>query len=332
MLMASFFARAENEGLTVEKAQVEIAQTLETIEASGETGELLERLGDLYAYLGQLKGAVVAYQKAIDDFGGSAELYLKLARALLAGGRPELGLEILKIGTKAFPGSAGLHFELGKAYKGLGKHYAAISSYERALEADPENMDYRYHMADTFHMQQRWDKAGAIIDALIEEGNEDTPILLMKGQLLVALGEEEAAVRLLEEVYEANPDSPDSKRYLIYAYDQYAYKEAGSGRFDQAIESLEKAIEVDPQNLDLREKLASVYFETDDLENAEPLFKYLLEKAPDLLATYAMYGRLLQSNDRSDEAHEHFEEGLKRALEAQNETYVDLFKGLLNPN
>src|SRR5690606_23171004 len=190
-------------------------------------------------------------------------------RVLLLSGRPELGLRTLVIASEAHPESDILQFELGKAYNGSKKYYASISALKKAIELNGEEERYRYYLADVYRSQRKGAKALEIIDALIAEDSDYLPTYLMKGDLLLAQGEYRDAVRHMEDVYEAHPNSKDAKYVLTHAYQQYAYTEATAGRLSRAIKTLESALEVDPENAESRASLGSFYYQAGQHLEAE---------------------------------------------------------------
>lgn len=307
----------------------ELKAALVDVEENGETFEKLERIGDMYLQLGDPQRAVMVFERAIKNYGGTEDLFFKFARVLLLSGRPELGMKVLALGLEAHPESAKLQFELGKAYNSFGKTYAAISAFSRAIELDPKEVSYRYFLADTYRSQKKWDKAMEIVDAMVEEGTDFLPAHLMKGDLMLALGDPRGSVRFLEDVYEENPNSADAKKVLIHAYQTYAYSEASSGRLSRAIKTLEDALEVDPDNAESRASIGTFHYEAGDHQKAEEIFKEVLDRHPDYLESYALYGSLLRFLDRKEEAIAMFEAGLAKSRELGSEPFVKQYQDLL---
>lgn len=302
------------------------------IQTSGETMQLLENLGDLHIQTGDTARAVAVYEQAIAKFGGSENLYYKLSRILLVMRRPELAHEIMKVGVEAFPNSAKLQFEVGQAYTAFGKYYAALAALRRAQALDPENDSYRYHMALAYRARKDTDKAMEIVDELLEKGGKEIPLHLLKGDLLMVQGEHRSAVRTLEDLYEEHPDSPDTKRVLVYAYQQYAYSEGSEGRLGRAIRTMEKSLELAPENAESRTGLAAFLKETGDNERAEEVVKVVLETSPDYLDAYVLYGSLLDWRDQKKEAAAAYRDGLARARALEDQTAVEQFSELLGLN
>lgn len=312
-----------------EEFVAELETKLKDVEANGETMEKLVEIGDMYLSIGEVERAIVIYERAIRKFGGTEGLFLKFSRVVLLSGRPELGIEVLTIGLEAFPESHLLNGELGKAYVASKKPYAAIAALKRAIELDPEEDVYKYHLADAYRSQHKWAQASEIIDSLIEKESEFLPIYLMKGDLLLAEGDERRGVRYLEDLYEQYPDSKDVKNLLVHGYQLYAYKEAEAGRLSRAIKTLEDALEVAPADAESMTSLGSFHYEAGEMEAAEAAYKKVLEATPEHLDVYVLYGTLLDFQDRKDELAAIYRQGLAQARQQGAEVAVQRFSSLL---
>lgn len=309
----------------------ELEAALTDLMENGETLEKLERVGDLYARLGFAQRAVLIYEKAIRDFGGSQEVFLKFARVLLNSGKPDLALETLKIGREAFPDSEPLQLEAGKAYLSMRKGYAAQAIFKELIEKDPENDLYRYFLADSLRIQKKWNAAMEIAASLVEKQFDYPPVYLMKGELLLTLGKPGEGVRFLETVCEDYPNLDEAKEVLVHAYQLYAYEVSQSGQLEDALQSVRKSLEIDPKNRESRVALASLLSEKGEYEEAERIFQETLAEQPDFLGAYMMYGNLLNHLGRRGDAQAAYREGLKRSrkmgVEDAEQTFLDLLGG-----
>lgn len=306
-----------------------IRALLQDVEENGASLEKLDQLGDLYLQGGDAQRAILVFQKAIADHQGSEAMFVKVARVMGIVGGPEHAVNALKLGLETFPESELLSYELGKAYIGFGKPYAAISNLKKVLALDPGKEQYRYHLADAYRLQKKWAEASEIIDALIEEGTDTVEVHLMKGDLLLAQGEHRDGVRFLEDLLEEHPESESVKQVLVHAYQLYAYAESEGGRLSRAVRSIRSALEVDPSNGESQLALGSFLNELGEYEEAESTFKALLEQNPNYLDAYVFYGRMLEALDRTPEAANVYKDGLSKARELGVEGAVNAFRQLL---
>ncbi len=320
---------AENANLEREAIVQKLTELLQDLEANGASLEKLEEIGDLYLQGGDPKRAILLYQKAIADYEGTEELFIKFARVMGMAGSSEHSVGILNVGLEKFPESEVLTFEIGKAYIGLKKPYAAVSNLKKVLEISPGKEEYRYYLADAYRQQKKWEEASEIIDGLIEDESELLEVYLMKGDLLLAQGERRDGVRYLEDLLEEHPESGSVKQILVHAYQLYAYAESQSGRLSRAVRSMRSALEVMPENAESHVALATFLHELGEYEEAEEAYKAALEQNPAYLDAYVLYGNMLEQLDRTPEAATLYQTGLSKSREAGIESAIATFRKLL---
>ncbi|MDQ8187843.1 tetratricopeptide repeat protein [Pelagicoccus sp. SDUM812002] len=299
------------------------------VEENGASMDKLDLIGDLYLETGDAPRAVLVFEKAIEEFGGSEVLFLKMARVMGIVGGPEHAVNALKVGLESFPESEQLTYEIGKAYIGLKKPYAAIANLKKVMELTPGKEQYRYHLADAYRVQGKWAESLKLVDGLIEESTAIMDVYLMKGDLLLAQGSRTEGVRFLEELRKKHPDSERVKQLLVRAYQMYAYAESQSGRLSLAVRSIRSSLEVEPENAESQVALASFLNQLGEFEEAESTFKAVLEDNPNNLDAYLFFGQMLEQLDRSPEAAELYRAGLSKAREGGIESAATAFKKLL---
>src|SRR5437762_7751091 len=90
------------------------------------------------------------------------------------------------------------HFQLGDIYFQQGKLDKAEASYRAALERDPQDIDTRAHLGQTFLRQKRPAEARPLLEGVIAENprHEYGYSLMALAENLTALGETDAALKL----------------------------------------------------------------------------------------------------------------------------------------
>ena len=91
---------------------------------------------------------------------------------------------------------------------------------------------------------------------------------LAAGAKLVAAGDYEAALPLLEKAVAAEPDNADAQNYLGYNYRKLNNRE-------KALEHYRLALKADPDHRGANEYLGELYLEMDDLAKAEERLEVL---------------------------------------------------------
>jgi tetratricopeptide (TPR) repeat protein len=163
-----------------------------------------------------------------DEHPDFAEARVGLARALVARRQLDAALAELGKAVELAPGSAEAHYQLGfvtHAHKG--NPAAALASYEKAVQAEPANSQYR----------------------------------TMLGAALAGAGQYDRAVAELTRVAE----TPGYERAEAWIY--LGQAQLGAKRFRQAIPALDKAVAISPQSAEAYAYLGWCYFGLKDADN-----------------------------------------------------------------
>jgi tetratricopeptide (TPR) repeat protein len=116
-------------------------------------------------------------------------------------------------------------------------HYAleaAISSYRKATELNPENTDYTVKLASAImEMGEEAMQGVQLLLGIIKENPDHIPANLILGRYGIVSGQFDKAVQRLEKVVKLDPTNTEAYFYLAEAYN-------GIGRKEDAIETFEK--------------------------------------------------------------------------------------------
>ena len=170
---------------------------------------------------GQVDGAVSAIREAIKMDNTRAQLYVELAKALMAkqGGEKEAA-EALNTALKTMGDSPKLVVMLGNAYRRQGKLDEAMAQYQRAVK-DPKakNPEARLAMGAIYRERSEWDKAREQLDKAVQEfiGQPDRAALALTelGRVHMAKGDTAKAEEAFQKAIEA--DGGYGPAYYFYA-------------------------------------------------------------------------------------------------------------------
>lgn len=96
-----------------------------------------------------------------------------------------------------------------------------------------------------------------------------------------------------------------------YYYYTIALLEKKAGNSDKAAAYLNRAIQLDPEALELKKELAQTYLQQGNGEAALPLTQEILEKNPDHVEALIMHGSILQHQKKHAEAEDVFEKVIR---------------------
>ena len=168
-----------------------------------------------------------------------------------------------------------VNYELGRAYNALirGNTEEAIITYGEVLEVEPNNKYALFGLATTYHKLGMAEQARPIYGKLLELDPYNKEAL---NNFLALVGEEapEEAILYLEQLKESNTDfSP------IYAQLAGLYLRQGNNIL--AIENMQEAVGISPENLAYKYNLAVMYDQAKQPERAVVLYRQLVKAGLD---------------------------------------------------
>jgi len=175
------------------------------------------------------------------------------------------------IGGDAIRRALAIDENLGEAYTSLGGYYhtsnqpeEAEAAFQKAIELSP-NYATVWHWYSNFMLDFPLRSQQALELAL--KAVELDPRSMIIGSLLGAAYEKQGLYSLAERQYqkmsELNPDSPHPQRQLFRLY------LFSTGEFDKAMVANQKAVELDPGNLQNLMLQALIYVQLDDIASAK---------------------------------------------------------------
>lgn len=107
------------------------------------------------------------------------------------------------------------HYELGTLHYKFGVKDKVLDCYKKAVEYDPDNIDYLKSLADFYHAElEQIEPALAAYKRIIARGHNDVKILFIAANLCVALHDFEAAANYYQKVLEIEPWHSEAFDYL----------------------------------------------------------------------------------------------------------------------
>ena len=183
------------------KFQSALREYVAAMERTGDFAASRHNLGNMYANLGDSETAIANYRKAIEIdrmfypakvnlamlysrikandqaeqlfrevVGEFPELYeIKYSLGLLLAEKKqyEEAAEYVAQAAEGLPQRARIHYNLGLLHQYLQRDQAAEIALQRAVDIDPNNLDFLYALADFYLKRNRWDDAGRIAESMV---------------------------------------------------------------------------------------------------------------------------------------------------------------------
>lgn len=136
------------------------------------------------------------------------------------------------------PDSAGVHSNLGNAYREKGEIEKAIASYEEALEIDPKLVDALNNLGTMYSERGQDLRAMTYFERAIEIDPNKAELYNNLGITYIGT-DDKKAIELFKKAIEVNP-------HYAYAYNSLGNAYSMAGKTERAIEAYNKAIKIDP--------------------------------------------------------------------------------------
>ncbi|MEN3027722.1 MAG: tetratricopeptide repeat protein [Aquificaceae bacterium] len=226
-----------------------------------------------------------------------------LARIALLGGKQEEAIDFLQKSLKVNPTFPAGFITLGGIYEQRGEYSKAKELYEDILKQDPGNRNALERLGNLYTISGRYEEAKEVYRRLVELYPESMN-LYQYGLVLIRAGETQEARRILEKLYEENPENPD----VAYTYAMLLEVLKETDRALEIYTSLQKKLGNHPRII---ERLAGIYMDRKDYTKAEELLKLGLSVEPNSLQLNLMMGHLLKEREKYEEALGYIEKAIQ---------------------
>ncbi|MDP3231400.1 MAG: tetratricopeptide repeat protein [Myxococcales bacterium] len=232
------------------------------------------QLGTLYLKQGKKDRAVEAFTKAIaladaqdkadsgfkallkrNEMRRTTDAYRGLAMAYLELGKVDEAVNTLKLATDKMPKDASAREALGEAFLAQRNYDGAVEQFQKRLEVEP-SVEARLDLARAYTKKRVAKQAEPLYRDVLKEDPTNRAAKLGLADLFTAQGRFADAEGVLKEMMAADPND-------ALALMRFGIMKSRMQRPNEALDPLEKAVEVNPTLLDARAELGFLLFRGD---------------------------------------------------------------------
>lgn len=290
----SMLKQAENEcRLALQKdpyspeAHYQLAQSLreqkrpdEAIKEYNEAIKSDPKYSEAYSGLGMLKldqnslgEAEGDFKQAIQYNSGNSTAHYGLGKTYLKMGNVDAAIKELNTAMYQNRNSWPTHQAMGEAYQAQGNTNAAMAEYEKSIAIKPENPEAYLHIADVLEGRGDLEISISRLRGALALMPDNPDLHQRIGDESLKLEKLDDAIKEYETVMNTNPGNAQAAEGLTRGYFLKAQKESGgaflvSNDFEAAKRQIDKAIQLNPNNMELRlaaAKIRALSGETIDL-------------------------------------------------------------------
>jgi tetratricopeptide (TPR) repeat protein len=261
---------------------------------------------------GEMDKALSAYRKVLDVDPGQAELASRVASILTRQDEFPQAIDILKDAIKANPKATEPLLELAFIYaKYLRRTDQAIDYVNRAIALDPQNIDAYERLCEIALAAGDEKNAIQSLDRAAALKSDDPTFWTRLGKLYASIvfkadrSPKPEEIRRVNEIFKKAVDhAGDDVSVLKDLADYYA----STQQITEAIPLYLRLLELEPEDSNSREKLATGFVLTNQRDKAVQMLEEIIKQHPEKYQPYDLLAGLLDDNARALEREKKSEE------------------------
>src|SRR6266571_3527442 len=252
---------------------------------------------------GELDRALDVYRKVLNVDPGQAQLASRVAGLLIQDDDFPQAIDVLKDAIKANPTDAGPYQQLAYIYaKYLKKTDQAIDYANRAIALNPGDADAYQRLVEIEVAAGQEKKALEVLDRATKVRSNDPTFWMQVGKLYVAILFKSDSQPKPDELKKVNDifkraaeHAGDDPTILKDVADYYA----ASQQLKEAIPLYLRVLELQPEDANAREKLATGFILTNQRDKAVEMLEQIIKEHPEKYQTYDLLAQVLDEEARS---------------------------------
>lgn len=274
--------------------------------------ESLRHLAEAEARLGRLAAAIAALERLLERAPSDLPAARTLIRHLLTTGAHDRALGLCQQALERAPGDVPLQIDLARSFHAGGRLDSAVETLQRVLRAEPDNLVAHQLLVDYLREQGDLERLSAALKDLFRLEKTREPLLELE-QCAHKLDQPELLLWALRELTVLVPND-------AMAFARLGEALGATGRVNEAIQQLERAVALDSKTPWLKEALVRVCWSAARQKRAEHDHRSALEyyekamrHSEDSPALAFEYAEALRRS-KSPRAGEAMKDALRRAI------------------
>jgi tetratricopeptide (TPR) repeat protein len=189
----------------------------------------------------------------------------------------------------------------------------AIDYLTRAIEARPENSNFKLYLGKLYEETGEYEKAEKLLEEGIKNDPENPKLYFMIGVIYDKAGKRDDAIDMMKKVLELSPEDATALNYLGYTY-------ADMGRnLEEALQLVEKAMRYKPDDGYITDSLGWVYYRMGDYDKALETLTKAMKLVPDDPTIMEHLGDVYRKKNENDKALEMYRQSLMNEPEDEGQ-------------
>jgi tetratricopeptide (TPR) repeat protein len=251
----------------------------------------------------EMDNALAAYQKVLNVDPGQAELALRVAALLSRQENFPRAIDVLKDAIKAKPKEPAPYLQLSFIYaKYLKKTEQALKYADQAIALDPKNFDAYQRLFEIALIGNDPNRAMQVLERAASVKSDDPAFWIKLGRLFASVvfkGEVDSKPEDIKRVSDFFRKAVDTAGDDPAVLKEVADYFAASQQIHEAIPLYLKVLELQPDDSNAREKLASGFVLTNQRAKAIEMLQEIIKQHPAKYQAYDLLAQLLDEGGRA---------------------------------
>lgn len=277
-----------------------------------QTSEVNYNLGFTYKEMGNFDDAIDAFESVIRENPSDVLAYNHMGTIYLEQKDYEKAIASYRKGLQVDPNHPILNYNLARCYTQAKMTNDAIRCYEKTLRVKPGWIEAIKEFSTILINSQKTKEASDLVQRAIQLHPKDAELLGMLGQIYLDQYDYDSAEKTFKKARSLNAKDVDVLKGLAQALEK-------EEKAKEALEAVNTALELEPENQDLIKQYISTLLSARDYDAAHDNVKTLFdEKGKQDPQVLDLYGQYYICTEQEDSAKEYFDE-----IEKNNKQYKD---------
>ena len=261
-------------------------------------------LGFTYREMGLYDEAIECFENVIDENANDVLAYNHLGSIYSAKGDFQKAIEIFKHGLQIDQNHPILNYNIAHCFESLEQYPDAIRSYETALKTKPVWNDAIRDFSNLLLTCNKTKEAQNIVQRSLRLYPNDANMLCILGKIFLTQFDFDSAEKTFKKAKDINPKD-------VAILSGFAEALEKGEKNQEALDTLEEALNMEPENLDLLKQYAGTLLSAKDYDEAFRKIDTLYKNNEDDVQVLDLYGQYYACMD-DDESTNYYHEKIKQ--------------------
>ena len=261
-------------------------------------------LGFTYREMGLYDEAIECFENVIDENANDVLAYNHLGSIYSAKGDFQKAIEIFKHGLQIDQNHPILNYNIAHCFESLEQYPDAIRSYETALKTKPVWNEAIRDFSNLLLTCNKTKEAQNIVQRSLRLYPNDANMLCILGKIFLTQFDFDSAEKTFKKAKDINPKD-------VAILSGFAEALEKGEKNQEALDTLEEALNMEPENLDLLKQYAGTLLSAKDYDEAFRKIDTLYKNNEDDVQVLDLYGQYYACMD-DDESTNYYHEKIKQ--------------------